>query len=70
MFYDKYFVSILILYTLLDLIARVVYLGVVFTNEEHEFDYSLFTEDLPWIVKAQTVLFVCKFKAHIFYVAR
>ena len=67
-FYDQNFFSILMFYILLCLVARALYLGIFLAR--NEFSYSVFSGPLPWVCKALTALFVCKYMLNIVYVAQ
>ena len=54
---------------LLCLIARALFLAIIFVPTRDEFWYALWIDQFPNVFKLLVVVYVCKYKLHIYYLA-
>lgn len=66
---EQSFFLVIMVFILLFLMSRIPFFAIVFVAEDDQFRYAVLTEQFPIIFKQLTVIYICKYKLNIYYVA-
>ena len=67
---DRNFFMFLMLLILVSLLARILYLAIIYVPPNIEYYYAIWLCNLPTDLKLLTVMYICQFKIHTYYVAK